>query len=53
MWSTAEWHGRQLLGSFYGGFEQELQQAEKDLDGERIRVPDEVSDVICPSAGGT
>ena len=42
---------KQLLGSFYGGFEQELQQAEKDLDGERIKVPDEVSDVICPLCG--
>ena len=36
---------------FYGDFEQELQKAEADLDGERIKVPDEVSDVICPKCG--
>ena len=42
---------KSLLGDFYGDFEQELQKAEADLDGERIKVPDEVSDVICPSAG--
>ena len=42
---------KSLLGQFYGGFEKELQQAEQDLDGERIKVPDEVSDVICPKCG--
>ena len=42
---------KSLLGQFYGGFEQELKQAEQDLDGERIKVPDEVSDVICPKCG--
>nr|WP_245185039.1 type I DNA topoisomerase [Flavonifractor sp. AGMB03687] len=42
---------KSLLSQFYGGFEKELQQAEQDLDGERIKVPDEVSDVICPKCG--
>ena len=42
---------RDLLNGFYGGFEKELQQAEQDLDGERIKVPDEVSDIICPKCG--
>ena len=42
---------KSLLGDFYGDFEQELQKAEADLDGERIKVPDEVSDVICPKCG--
>ena len=42
---------KSLLGQFYGGFEKELKQAEQDLDGERIKVPDEVSDVICPKCG--
>ena len=42
---------KSLLSQFYGGFEKELQQAEADLDGERIKVPDEVSDVICPKCG--
>ena len=42
---------KKLLGQFYDGFEKELKQAEQDLDGERIKVPDEVSDVICPKCG--
>ena len=42
---------KSLLSQFYGGFEKELKQAEQDLDGERIKVPDEVSDVICPKCG--
>ena len=42
---------KSLLASFYGEFEKEMQQAEKDLDGERIKVPDEVSDVTCPKCG--
>ena len=42
---------KSLLTQFYGGFEKELKQAEADLDGERIKVPDEVSDVICPKCG--
>ena len=40
---------RDILSSFYGGFSQELQTAEQDT--ERIKVPDEVSDVICPKCG--
>ncbi len=40
-----------LLGDFYGGFEAQLKKAEADLDGDRIKVPDEVSDVICPLCG--
>ena len=42
---------KSLLGDFYGDFEQELQKAEADLDGERIKVPDEVSEEICPECG--
>lgn len=42
---------KKLLESFYGGFEKELRQAEADLDGERIKVPDEVSEEICPLCG--
>ena len=40
---------KSLLGQFYGGFEKELKKAEEDT--ERIKVPDEVSDVICPKCG--
>ena len=40
-----------LLGDFYDGFGKELAKAEQDLDGERIKVPDEVSEEICPLCG--
>ena len=40
---------KDILSSFYGDFEKEMQAAEQDL--ERIKVPDEVSDVICPLCG--
>lgn len=40
-----------VLSNFYGAFEQELKQAETDLDGERIKVPDEVSDEVCDVCG--
>ena len=40
-----------LLQEFYDDFEAELQKAEKELDGERIKVPDEVSEEICPQCG--
>ena len=44
-----EW--KSLISDFYGGFEQELRQAESDLEGEHIRVPAEVSEEICPQCG--
>jgi len=40
-----------LLGSFYEGFIQTLNSAETALEGERIRVPDEVSDELCDLCG--
>ena len=40
-----------LLKEFYDDFEAELQKAEQELDGERIKVPDEVSEEICPQCG--
>ena len=46
---AVEW--RKILDNFYGGFAAELQKAEQDLDGERIKVPDEVSEEICPECG--
>ena len=42
---------KSLLTQFYDGFEKELHQAEKDLDGERIKVPDELSDEVCDLCG--
>ncbi len=45
----ANWKG--LLADFYKDFDAELKQAEQDLDGERIKVPDEVSEEVCPQCG--
>ena len=42
---------RQLLHQFYDPFHQNLEQAEKDLEGVRLKVPDEVSEEICPECG--
>ena len=42
---------KDLLRQFYSGFKAELDQAEKDLDGERIKVPDELSDEVCDLCG--
>ena len=42
---------KQVLEEFYGGFSANLQKAEQELDGERIKVPDEVSEEICPQCG--
>ena len=43
------WKG--LLHAFYTPFADSLSQAEKDLEGKRIKVPDEVSEEICPQCG--
>lgn len=40
-----------VLADFYKKFEQELKDAESALEGERIKVPDEVSDEICDICG--
>ena len=46
---SANW--KRVLSDFYGDFEAELHKAEQELDGERIKVPDEVSEEICPQCG--
>ena len=46
---AADW--KALLADFYKDFDAELKQAEQDLDGERIKVPDEVSEEVCPQCG--
>lgn len=43
------WKG--VLRDFYGDFDKSLKQAEKDLEGTRIKVPDEVSDEKCEICG--
>ncbi|MBO5037260.1 MAG: type I DNA topoisomerase [Clostridia bacterium] len=39
------------MNGFYGGFAEDLSAAEKKLDGVRVEVPDEESDVICDKCG--
>ena len=42
---------KDVLRGFYGGFEASLEQAEKDLEGVRLKVPDEESEELCPECG--
>ena len=42
---------KEYLADFYGGFEKELHEAEKAMEGQRIKVPDEVSEEVCPVCG--
>ncbi|MBP1736709.1 MAG: topoisomerase [Oscillospiraceae bacterium] len=42
---------KRVLARFYEGFHATLEKAESDLDGERIKIPDEVSDEICDLCG--
>jgi len=46
---TVQW--KKVLDDFYQDFEAELQRAEQELDGERIKVPHEVSEEICDVCG--
>ena len=39
------------LSKFYKGFEKSLQKAEKEMDGKKLEVPAEESDVICEKCG--
>ena len=48
---TGEVNWKQVLSDFYTDFDQEMKKAESELDGERIKVPDEVSEEICPECG--
>jgi DNA topoisomerase-1 len=45
----AEWHD--VLAKFYDGFSKSLTDAETALEGERIKVPDELSDEVCDVCG--
>ena len=48
---SGEVRWKQLMSDFYRDFEAELAKAEKELDGERIKVPDEVTEEVCPQCG--
>lgn len=42
---------KKMLAKFYKGFDKTLKSAEEKMDGERVKVPEEVSDVICEKCG--
>ncbi len=39
------------LEDFYGDFSQTLDEAEKKMEGKRVKIPDEETDVICERCG--
>ncbi len=42
---------KSVLSDFYGDFKKSLDDAEESLKGVRIKVPDEVTEEICPNCG--
>ena len=46
---AADWHT--TIDQFYKGFDATLQQAEVNMEGKKIKVPDEESDEICEKCG--
>lgn len=42
---------KEMLGKFYKGFDKTLKSAEEKMDGTRVKVPEEESDVICEKCG--
>jgi DNA topoisomerase-1 len=42
---------KNVLAEFYEGFAASLENAETALEGERIKIPDEVSDEVCDRCG--
>jgi DNA topoisomerase-1 len=39
------------IEKFYKGFDRSLTEAERSLDGQKVRIPDEETDVICEKCG--
>ena len=42
---------KELMADFYKGFHQQMLDAEKALEGTRLKVPDEVTEEICEECG--
>ena len=40
-----------VLGKFYTGFDKMLTKAEKDMEGKRVKIPDEPTDIVCDKCG--
>ena len=45
----ADW--RQTIDGFYKDFDASLQAAEKNMEGKKVKVPDEPSSEVCPLCG--
>ena len=45
----ADW--RKTVDDFYQGFEASLEQAEKNMEGKKVKVPDEPSSEVCDLCG--
>ncbi len=45
----AQWSG--ILKVFYDGFSMQLEKAEKEMEGEHLKVPEEETDVVCELCG--
>lgn len=41
----------QVVDDFYKGFEKTLQKAEANMDGKKVKVPEEETDVVCELCG--
>ncbi len=39
------------VGDFYGGFAKDLAAAETDMEGQRVKVPEEETDIACEKCG--
>lgn len=44
-----DWH--ETIDQFYQGFDAALQKAEKDMEGKKVKVPDEETDEVCEKCG--
>ena len=40
-----------VLSGFYDGFDKTLKQAETDMEGKRMKIPDEATDILCDVCG--
>lgn len=41
----------ETMRKFYSGFEKTLEKAESDMEGKRVKVPDEPTDILCDECG--
>ncbi|MGN1120205.1 MAG: type I DNA topoisomerase, partial [Oscillospiraceae bacterium] len=41
----------ETMRKFYGGFAKTLEKAESDMEGKRVKVPDEPTDIVCEECG--